>query len=228
MQSEEHCLGAKLISEETKMQLADLKIEPGRPLVISDVDDVIVHFLRAFELYLHHHELWLDPASLALTGNIRRKTDSVAINMEDVEQLINRFFTDMTLYMEPIDQSVEMLAAISAHANVVLLTNAPHSVAEDRRSNLLKHGIKYPVITNSGPKGPAIKALSDLSGGTALFIDDNPGFLKSAFDWVPEIRLVHFMQDWRFRRYVNPMDFVHLHTSSWEEAGPFILDAVRT
>ncbi len=216
-----------MISEQTLSQLATLEVEPDRPMVISDVDDVIVHFLTAFESYLGRYEYWLDPASLALTGNIKRKSDSIPVAMEHVEQLIDKFFIDMTLHMEPIDQAVEMLNEISGHANVVLLTNAPHGVAEDRRNNLWKHGVKFPVITNSGPKGPAIKALSALSNGTSVFIDDNPGFLMSAYEWVPDIRLVHFMQDQRFRRHVRPMSFVELHTSTWQEAGEFILNAVK-
>jgi hypothetical protein len=216
-----------LISDETKAQLAMLQLPVGRPLLISDVDDVVVHFLKAFETYLERHELWLDPASLALTGNIKRRSNSLPIPMEDVERLIDRFFVDMTLHMEPIDSAVDKLNEISKHANVVMLTNAPHGVAEDRRNNLLRHGLGFPVITNSGPKGPAIRALREMATGPIVFIDDNPGFLRSAHEWVPEIKLVHFMQDWRFRRYVKSMDFVHLHTSTWEEAGPFILRTVQ-
>jgi FMN phosphatase YigB (HAD superfamily) len=216
-----------LISEETKAQLAGLELKAGLPLVISDVDDVVVHFLKAFEEYLHRHDLWLDAASLALTGNIKRKSNALPITVEEVEHLIDRFFIDMTLHMEPIDQAVDMLNEIGNHANVVLLTNAPHGVADDRRNNLLRHGLPFPVITNSGPKGPAIRHLTSLTQQPAVFIDDSPSFLRSAFEWAPEIKLVHFMQDLRFRRYIKEMDFVHLHTSSWQEAGPFILDAVR-
>jgi hypothetical protein len=219
---------AELISEETRAQLNGLNVVRGRPIVICDVDDVVVHFLRAFEFYLHRHGLWLDPASLALTGNIKRKADSIPLAMEDVEALIDQFFIDMTLHMEPIEFAVEMLTEIGLHANVVLLTNAPHAVATDRRINLLNHGLQFPVITNSGPKGPAIRALQELSAGPAVFIDDNPGFLRSAYECVPDIRLVHFMQDWRFRRYVKAMDFVHLHTGTWQEAGPFILGVVKS
>lgn len=216
-----------MISEETSRQLATLTIDGRRPLVVSDVDDVIVHFLRAFEEYLTRLELWLDPASLALNGNIRRQTNSEALPATEVEELISRFFRDMTVRMEPIDDAVAMLTSIADHANVILLTNAPHDVAEARRQNLKSHGLTFPVITNAGPKGPAIEALSRLSDGRTVFIDDNPGFLKSAHEWVPDIILIHFMQDLRFRRHVRRMEFVHLHTGSWQEAGNFILKAVK-
>jgi hypothetical protein len=216
-----------LISEETQSQLKDLVLKPDLPLVISDVDDVVVHFLQAFERYLEERELWLDPASFALTGNVRRKSDQKAIAAEELAAVIASFFTDMTRHLDLIDQAAESLAQLSGHANVVLLTNAPHTVGEDRRSNLLGHGLSFPVITNSGPKGPAIKALHALSNGRTVFIDDSPSFLKSAYDWAPEARLVHFMHDDRFRRHVRPMDFVGLHASSWREAAPFILDALR-
>lgn len=216
-----------MISEVTIRQLAAISMDDRRPLVVSDVDDVIVHFLRAFEEYLTRQELWLDPASLALTGNIRRKSNSEALAATEVEELISRFFRDMTVQMEPIDDAVAMLTSIADHANVILLTNAPHDVAAARRQNLKSHGLTFPVITNSGPKGPAIEALSRLSDGRTVFIDDNPGFLKSAHEWVPDIVLIHFMQDLRFRRHVRNMEFVHLHTGSWQEAGSFILQTVK-
>lgn len=216
-----------MISKETQAQLDRLQVKSGRPMVISDVDDVLVHFLRAFETYIDRHGLWLDPATLALTGNIKHKQGTHALNQREVERLIADFFTDMTAHMDPMEDAVDHLMEISGHANVVLLTNAPHEVADDRRTNLLRHGLNFPVITNSGAKGPAIAALSNYSDGTTVFIDDNPGFLKSAFDWVPDIKLVHFMHDERFRRHVKEMDFVHLHTASWREAGPFILGTVK-
>ena len=45
-------------------------------------------------------------------------------------------------------------------ADVVLLTNLPHSAGDHRRENLAGHGLNFPVVTNSGPKGPAINDLA--------------------------------------------------------------------
>ena len=67
-----------MISEITQGQLATLRFT-GRPLVICDVDEVIVHFTRDFEDYIGLHGLWLDTSSFALNGNVRyRETNAPA------------------------------------------------------------------------------------------------------------------------------------------------------
>ncbi len=46
---------------------------------------------------------------------------------------------------------------IEKSADVIMLTNLPHEAGDDRRANLAGHGLNFPVVTNSGPKGPAIQ-----------------------------------------------------------------------
>ncbi len=101
-----------------------------------------------------------------------------------------------------------------------MLTNLPHAAAEDRRSNLKGHGLSFPVVTNSGPKGPAVKALAGLAQGPAVFIDDSPGFLASAREHAPDVHLIHFLHDDRFARHIEPLDYVSLRTHSWAEVKP--------
>ena len=50
--------------------------------------------------------------------------------------------------------------SIAAIANVVILTNAPETARELRGGWLRQHSMDYPMILNSGPKGPAVKALA--------------------------------------------------------------------
>lgn len=214
-----------MISDITKGQLATLSLS-GRPLVICDVDEVIVHFTRDFESYIGHEDLWLDTSSFALNGNVRCRKTGVPAPDQRVMDLINRFFEDRTRHMEPIDGAIEALLHIGEVADVVLLTNLPHSAGDHRRANLVGHGLPYPVITNSGPKGPAINHLVSQTRQPAVFIDDSPHFIASAQEHAPDVHLIHFLHDDRFARHIEPLDYVSLRTGSWDEAKPHILDLI--
>ncbi len=214
-----------MISDITRQQLATLSFT-GRPLVICDVDEVIVHFTRDFETYISRHGLWLDCSSFALNGNIRHTTGGSAASEALVGQLIADFFEQRTRYLEPIDGAVDALLHIADTADVVLLTNLPHSAGDDRRLNLAGHGLNFPVVTNSGPKGPAINDLATRTAQPTVFIDDSPSFIASAYDHAPNVHLVHFLHDERFARHLEPLDYVSLRTGSWTEARPHIMELI--
>jgi hypothetical protein len=213
-----------MISDETKAQLAELQIAAHQPLLICDVDEVIVHFTRDLETYLEAQELKLHASSLALTGNIRRIVDDAPISTEAVANLIDQFFADRTLHMEPIQDAAEALHAIAQKATVIMLTNLPHFARSDRLANLASHGLEFPVITNSGPKGPAILDLASRTTKPVVFVDDSAGFIQSAYDHAPHIHLVHFLQDERFAVHTPHFDFVSLRTDAWSKALPHILE----
>ena len=217
-----------MISEETKAQLSDLVIPAKEPLLICDVDEVIVHFTADLEHYLAARDLWLQPASLALSGNIRRVTDNVPVENETVADLIDDFFAERTRNMQTIPGAVEALHSINKLATVVMLTNLPHFARSDRLANLAGHGLHFPVITNSGPKGPAILDLASRTRAPVVFVDDSPGFIQSAYDHAPHIHLIHFLQDERFAAHTPHLDFVSLRTHAWELATPHIIKLLTT
>ena len=92
------------------------------------------------------------------------------------------------------------------------------------RSALADHGLPFPVVTNSGPKGPAISDLLRRAGRRdAVFIDDSPNFISSAYEHAPEVHLIHFLPDQRFARHIAPLDYVSLRTGRWDEARPHVM-----
>jgi hypothetical protein len=216
-----------MVSEVTRAQIEALDIRPGRPLVICDVDEVVVHFTRDFEVYLTQQGMWLETAAFALNGMIMSKETGRPILNHEVPPLLDRFFIDRTLHLEPIDGAIEALLDIAEHAEVVMLTNLPHASADHRRQNLKQHGLSFPVVTNSGPKGPAVNLLAAKSEHTIVFVDDSPSFIASVRHHAPQVHLVHFLHDARFSRHVQPFDFVSLRTDKWAEAGPHILQLVK-
>ena len=214
-----------MISDITKQQLATVSLS-GRPLVICDVDEVVVHFTRDFEAYIARHGLHFTFSSFALNGNILSIETGTAASEAIVGQLVSDFFEDRTRHMEPIDGAVESLLHIGETADIVLLTNLPHTAGDHRRENLASLGLNFPVVTNSGPKGPAINDLVSRAAKPCVFIDDSPAFIASAYDHAPGVHLVHFLHDDRFARHIEPLDYVSLRTGRWTEAKPHILELI--
>jgi hypothetical protein len=216
-----------MIPDFTKQQLDQLTV-PGRlPLLICDVDEVIVHFTRALEMFLQSREMWLDTASFAINGNVRHRGSNLPVADVVVSGLIDQFFHEKTAELEPIDDAVTSLNVLSKLATVVLLTNLPHHARDKRIANMTALGITHPVITNSGPKGPAIAHLANQTQKPVVFVDDSPGFILSAREQAPHVHLVHFLQDERFARHLLPFDFASLTTGRWEEALPHIVELLE-
>ena len=199
-------------------QIEALKLDTSRPLLLCDVDEVVVHFLKGFEGWLDQNGLWLDPASFALNGNIKYKGSDRALEEDKVGPAIMGFFADLTHELQAIDDAVASLNSLSEIADIVMLTNLPSQFRQARIVNLASHGLHFPVVTNSGPKGPAIAAIAGNHQAPVVFIDDHVGYLKSAAEHLPSTVLIHFMQDERFGRHVTKEDFIHHRTDNWADA----------
>jgi hypothetical protein len=219
--------GDKPISElipSVRRQIDDLVLERDRPLVICDVDEVVVHFIRSLERHLEDNGCWLDAASYALNGNVRERHSNEPVSTKRLGDLLFGCFTEHTHKMDAIDGATDSLESLSAHAEIVMLTNLPENYLEDRITNLTGHGMPYPVVANSGEKGPAVDALLDGSQHVAVFIDDSPTNIRSVGNSCPSVDLVHFIPDPRFSRHIGPMDGVALRSDNWNETHEFILD----
>jgi hypothetical protein len=211
-----------MISDFTKEQLSNLEIAPDRPLIICDVDDVVVHFLKGFDAILADMDHVLEAKSFALGGNVVHRESRIEMPTQDVSKLVDDFFISHTEHMEAIEGAVPSLLALSKSATVVMLTNLPHHSREKRIRNLLGHGLPFPVITNSGPKGPAIKHLARQTSAPVIFIDDSPNFVESSFEHAPDVKIVHFLHDQRFAVLHKPFPFVSLTAISWTEILPHV------
>jgi FMN phosphatase YigB (HAD superfamily) len=207
-----------MIHEFTRQQLDSLRVDAARPLIICDVDDVVVHFLRGFDAMLADMDHVLEANSFALNGNVVHRKTRQEMPGETVSKLVDDFFVARTEFLEAIDGAVDSLNALSDHATVVMLTNLPHHAKDKRIRNLQNHGLHFPVITNSGPKGPAIKDLESRTSGPVVFVDDSPNFVRSSFEFAPEVKIVHFLHDERFAKLHPPLDFVSHTTGDWPDA----------
>jgi hypothetical protein len=204
-----------MISEPTQQQLSALQISATKPLLISDVDEVIVHFIREFEEFIGKSGLNLKPGNPAEPYHVFEVNSGFALPTTKAFDLVNEFFVKHTRNMKAIEGAVEGLIALSNHATIVMLTNLPHFAGDDRRANMAMLGLDFPVITNSGPKGPALRDIASRTNAPVVFIDDSQNFIQSAFDHAPHVHLIHFLHDERFSKFVPELDFVSLRSDNW-------------
>ncbi len=203
-------------------QLDSIEIRPSTPLIICDVDEVVVHFLRGLEDYLERQGHWLDATSFALNGNIKSRETNEPTESADVSRLLLEFFDSHTHELDLIDGAHEGLRALEGHADIVLLTNLPPRYLDARTENLRGHGFEYPIIANIGPKGPTVKTMLHEHSERVLFLDDSPSNILSVAEYTPQVNLVHFLQDERLSQVVSPLEEAHFRTDKWTEVVTYV------
>lgn len=188
------------------------------PLIVVDVDEVVLRFVAPLERFMATRGFALAARSFALTGNVTRAGSSQAIPGDEVKGLIEAFFHDEVERQVPVDGALDGLARLAELGDVVLLTNVPSFAAERRMRHLAQFGIAAPVVANDGAKGPALAHLMARAATTRLyFLDDGPGNLASARDHVVGARLVHFIDDERYFHLAPTVPGTWLKTRDWRE-----------
>jgi len=209
------------IDPDTRHQIEALAFS-GRPVIVCDVDEVALHFIGPFEAFLIAHGYELVARSYGLTGNIVDRTDHAPVGQDVVREMLFGFFDAETANQPPIDGVAEALRRLNADADIVMLTNIPGKHRQTRRDTLKRHDIPYPVVTNNGPKGPAVRLLADLSGTDIHFLDDSPSNIRSVLRHVPEANVIHFIADRRFFDLSDDLDGIDLKANDWAVASAHI------
>ncbi|HZZ37104.1 MAG TPA: hypothetical protein VFE03_15390, partial [Caulobacteraceae bacterium] len=123
-----------------------------------DVDEVLAMFMRGFERFVGGHGLEMRIERFALFQNIFRPGESEHIDVAAGRRLFEAFFEADPHEIDPAPGAAEALADLARRASILILTNAPGSGRQARGRWLVEHGFDYPMIVNSGLKGPALAA----------------------------------------------------------------------
>ena len=192
-----------------------------RPLLVCDVDEVVLHLVSPFEAVLQERGYELRSKSFKLTGNIFHRETGAEATQADVWAALTQLFEEQDRRQHPVEGVADGLAEIARDVEVVFLTNMPHQFGERRRTHLSAHGMDYPLLTNTGTKATGIAELKRDRPATG-FVDDTPVNLTQVAEAHPDVRLFHFMADDVFRGLVAPMESVSISTGNWREAAPHI------
>lgn len=206
------------VHEDVAPQLAEMKLDPGRPLIISDADEVLFDFMATFVGYVEEQGHYYDWKSFALTGNIRRPSNNEALSPPEVRDLINTFFAERTETIPAVEGAAASLEALAKDGvQVLVLSNLPLAQREDRARALSRNGMPYPIVANAGLKGPTVRALAAQIEGAAAFIDDIGHHHESVAQHAEDVHRLHFSSHPRLRALQGHIPTAHHQAESWDE-----------
>lgn len=210
---------------ETMRQIEELASD-DRPLLVLDVDDVVLEFIRPFPKFLATQGFHLTMSSFRLTGNIAETATGRLVEQTEVTALLDAFFDGQAEWQGITEGAAEALASFDGKAEIVLLTAMFHRHRNARRAHLDALGLPYPLLTTEMAKGPAVAKLRGPSGRPVAFVDDQPNNLLSVAEAEPDAHLFHLMADNSLRAFLPPLsgDITAVH--DWREARPKIAAAL--
>ncbi|MCJ8309275.1 MAG: hypothetical protein HRU27_12685 [Rhizobiaceae bacterium] len=199
-----------------------------KPLLICDVDEVVLHLVDPFVQVLEERGYVLKDHSFRLTGNVFDARSGREATQEEVWAGLTQLFEEQAKRQAIVDGVVDNLVALADRIDVVFLTNMPHEFRDIRRQHLASHGLDFPLITNTRSKVPAIQTLFDHCAHPVGFIDDTPKNLEQVRDSVEGVHLFHFMANERFRELAGDIEGVDFSTGDWAHAHTHIRDTLTT
>ncbi|AZN99625.1 hypothetical protein EJ066_22260 [Mesorhizobium sp. M9A.F.Ca.ET.002.03.1.2] len=210
---------------ETARQIEELAAD-DRPLLVLDVDDVVLEFIRPFPHFLQARGFGLTFASFRLTGNIAEQASGRLVEQAEVTALLDEFFDAQADWQSITDGAADALATLGERAEIVMLTAMPHKHRAVRRAHLDALGLTYPLLTTEMAKGPAVAKLRGIKSRPIAFVDDQPNNLVSARNSVADAHLFHLMADNSLRAFLPPMPDDIAVVEDWREAAPKIASAL--
>jgi len=196
-------------------------LDAAKPLLIVDADEVILRFADGFDRFLAKRDLFLDLTTYRLHGNVKRRDDRTPVLDVEVTALLDEFRADLD-WLDAVEEAVEVLHGLAPMMNIVVLSNVNETQAPARLRNFEKLGLPFPLISNSGPKGPFVKALAGRVQGPTFFIDDIPMHHASVAEGSPDVLRIHLIGDERLKPLLPVTPHAHLRAETWREADTFI------
>jgi FMN phosphatase YigB (HAD superfamily) len=197
----------------------------SRPLLISDCDEVILHFVS-------HFAEWVDEAAglefaidaPAFSGALRTRDGNI-VPQERVWPLLDMFFESEMHRQNVVPGAVEALAAVSEKADIVILTNIGHEFQANRVEQLAAFEIRHRVLCNQGGKGkPVLELVEAMNPSAVVFIDDLAVHHASVAQHAPAVWRLHMIAEPRLAVATPRAPQSDARIDSWQEALPWIMD----
>ena len=194
----------------------------NRPLLVCDVDDVVLQFTTPFSQFLESLGHRLLQRSYKLHGNVVSALDETPLEGALVSRLVDRFFAEQSDWQIPFVEATEALADLSKELDLVFLTAMPPAHAVLRRRLLDSHQLHHPLIASEEAKGPLVAKLHGDRDLPVIFIDDMVHNLHSVGEHVPDSLLIYLPPDVEIHRHAPPHLPHVTRAGSWSEAQALI------
>ena len=195
----------------------------NRPLLISDCDDVLLHFA-------HHFADWVDEAhglhfaldAPAFSGAMTDR-DGAPVPREQAWPLLDAFFDREMHRQSLVAGAFDALRTIGETADIVILTNIGDQFHANRVAQLERFDIRHQVLCNQGGKGrPVREMIEAMRPSVALFVDDLAVHHESVAKHAPEVWRLHMVAEPRVAAVTPPAPYAHTRIDVWVSALPWI------
>ena len=201
----------------------------GRPLLITDCDEVLLHMVAHFQDWLgeaHAIDFAFETGDFA-EALVDRGSGQV-LGRDRVWPLLGEFFENEMHRQTLIPGVVEALGQIGEVADIVILTNLPDQAHSWRVEQLAAHGIAHEVVCNQGGKGVPARAIIDQHRAPrSVFVDDLAVHHTSVAKHAPETWRLHMVAEPRLAPAVATAEDAHARIDDWPRATRWILDRLE-
>jgi hypothetical protein len=195
-----------------------------KPLLITDCDEVLLHMVRHFGVWLGEtHDIDFNPDGSDFANSMRRRGDSSVVEREEMWGLLDGFFPAEMERQTLVPHAREALAALAGQANIVVLTNLQDHCREHRIAQLANHGIEHRVECNQGGKGsPVVRLIEEFSPSVTVFVDDLAVHHESVAKHAPDVFRLHMVAEPSLAPSVAKAPHAHARIDDWRDAQGWI------
>jgi len=195
-----------------------IDIDPKKPLLIVDADEVLFQFMAAFLTFIEEKGHTFVFRSYALAGNVLARKDGPPLERQTVSGLVTEFFEKRTREIPADLEAAPALNRLTLDGfQIVVLSNVPSIAVEDRRYALNAANIRYPLAPWSGPKGTAVAALASKTTKATIFVDDITSHHESVADLAPEVYRLHYVIHPKLRGLLGKVEAANNQADNWRE-----------
>jgi len=194
-----------------------------KPLLICDCDEVLLHMVRHFGVWLRErHDIAFDLQGGDFVNSMKR-ADGSPVDRAEMWGLLDGFFPGEMERQTLVPGAREALAALSETAEIVILTNLGDHCRDARIAQLTAFGIDHRVETNQGGKGdPVARLVAEHGNPVTVFVDDLGVHHESVARHAPQVHRLHMVSEPALAPHIPPAPFAHARIDDWREAQAWI------
>ena len=197
----------------------------GRPLLITDCDEVLLHMVSHFDAWLDEaHNIDFAFESGDFGGSMTDKATGALVSTDRVWPLLDEFFRNEMHRQTIVPGAVEALGRIAEVADIVILPIWATSASVAGRP-LAKHGIAHDVVTNSCREGVPSRAIIELHRATAPLRRRLPATTPRRKH--PRGSRLHMVAEPRLAPAVPTAEHAHVRIDDWPTATDWLLERLR-
>ena len=199
----------------------------SRPLLISDCDDVLLHFAPHFAEWVARGARPRSSTSTRRASPARCATRTGEPVARGAGLAAARPCSSTARCTASISSPARSTAlrAIGEEADIVILTNIGDQYRANRIAQLEAFDIRHRVLCNQGGKGAAGRRADRGDGAAARRSSStiSPVHHESVAKHAPDVWRLHMIAEPRLAAISPPAPFAHARIDDWDEALPWIL-----